>query len=414
MKIKVTKHEVIIEDKNLVSKGEYNANKCLFEFSEEYDGLTKKAIFKCDDILKEVAITLNECIIPYEVLDPALDETSVELRVYAYEINEENLVLRYSPNYDTFLKNRGSYIDGASESEEVTPSQFEQYSQKLNDGLEKLSNIKIDANKEDNKTTISITDQNNETESFDIFDGETGPKGENATINGYNVLNIEGGTNISIEQDGNALKINNTYDDSNIKKNIEINTTEISKNKDNIEHLNNKVIECSLITETGSKIELNINSSDFKMNAILKDKNGNVIDTSNEIDLPLETMVVSASYDNDAKELVITLQNGTETRVPVSSLIDGLINNTELDNILKSYIKNTDYSTSSKGGITKTGNGFNVNSSNGTPYCSERTYEQYKTLPSSYFIGKLTLDNVLSEKIGSIDTILDSINGEVI
>lgn len=413
MKIKVTKQEVIIEDKNLVSKGEYNANKCLFEFSEEYDGLTKKAIFKCDDVIKEVAITLNECIIPYEVLDPNIEETSVEVRVYAYETSEENLVLRYSPNYDTFLKNRGSYIDGASESEEVTPSQFEQYSQKLNEGLEKLSNIKVDANKEDNKTTISITNQNNETESFDIFDGETGPKGENATINGYNVLNIEGGTNISIDQDGNALKINNTYDDSNIKKNIEINTTEISKNKTNIEHLNNKVIDCSLITETGSKIELNINSSDFKMNAILKDKDGNVIDTSNEIDLPLETMVVSASYDNDAKELVITLQNGTETRVPVSSLIDGLINNTELDNILKSYIKNTDYPTDSKGGVIKQGVSFKV-TANGVPQSPAFTYPVYLANGDGIFISKGTLENVLAEKIGSIDTILDSINGEVI
>lgn len=439
MKIKVTKNFVSIdyEDNEFINKGEYKIHKCYFNFSEEYDELTKKAIFETSMIKKEMPIINNECDIPYEVLN----SERINLRVYAYSMENDELILRYSPRYSEFYTLDGSYIDGAEPSEEITPTQFEKYTDAMNKGLIKADES-LKVLDETNKKTIEngeyakeqgdyskeqgsyakeqgdsakeiADDIKNKLDNgeFNGRDGVDGIDGKNATINGLNSLNIVGGTNIDIEQNDDTLKINNTYayDDSEIKEEISVSMSDISKNEADIKDINDNLINYSLITETGSKIELNINSSNFKMKAILKDKNGDVIDTSNEIDLPLETMVIGASYDSDKKELIISLQNGTETHIPISSLIDGLVNEETLNN----YIKKTDYPTTEKAGVIKKGYFFETDSM-GTAMCKATTYNDYLIRGDNMFIAKGTLENVLKAKIGSIDTVLDTINGEVI
>ena len=429
MKINVNKNEASIEYEKdeKINRGEYKVHKCRFNFSEEYEGLTKKAIFETTMTKKEMPIVNDECDIPYEVLN----SERINLRVYAYSTENDELILRYSPRYSEFYTLDGSYIDGAEPSEEITPSQFEQYTDALNKGLNEVDkSLKTlsDTNAETRKNSEYAKEQGSYAKeqgdsakeiANDIknkldngeFNGRDGVDGKNATINGKNVLNIVGGTNIDIEQEDDTLKIKNTYiyDDSEIKTDISTNTSDISKNKADIKSINDNLINYSLVTETGSKIELNINSSNFKMTAILKNKNGNVIDISNEIDLPLETMVIGASYDSTKKELVINLQNGTETHVPISSLIDGLVN----EETLNEYVKNTDYANANKGGVIKTGYCFGV-ASNGVPNCGPISYSTYQNALDGIFIAKGTLENVLNARIGSIDSVLDVINGEVI
>lgn len=80
----------------------------------------------------------------------------------------------------------------------------------------------------------------------------------------------------------------------------------------------------ALITETGNKILLEIDSSTFKIKAKLYDKNNVLISTSNEIDLPLESVVVSGSYDSATKKVILTLQNGSTIEFSVADLVSGL------------------------------------------------------------------------------------------
>lgn len=80
----------------------------------------------------------------------------------------------------------------------------------------------------------------------------------------------------------------------------------------------------SLITETGSIITLEINSSTYEITASLKDKNGNVISTSQSVDLPLESVVVSGRYDATNQKIVLELENGNTIDVPVGALVSGL------------------------------------------------------------------------------------------
>ena len=92
---------------------------------------------------------------------------------------------------------------------------------------------------------------------------------------------------------------------------------------------------------------------------------------------------------------------------------------------LTDYVKNTDYASSSKGGVVKVDanyNGVNVGSS-GFIFPSPVNYATYQTKDDYYFIGKGTLENVITGKdlttksyvdglVGDINDALDSINGE--
>ena len=85
----------------------------------------------------------------------------------------------------------------------------------------------------------------------------------------------------------------------------------------------NNLTNYELKTNTGSTIELSINSSTYVMTLNLKNSAGTIISTGT-IDLPLEAMVVNASYDSTTKEIVLTLQSGSTVRFSVADLVSGL------------------------------------------------------------------------------------------
>lgn len=207
-------------------------------------------------------------------------------------------------------------------------------------------------------------------------------------------------------------------------------------------------ITYALVGEAGARILLNISATDYKMTAILQDKDGNTISTSNVIDLPLESMVVNGRYDSSTKKLILTLQNGNTISFSIADLISGLQteitstnklssdlvddstsvhkfvttgekenwNNKLEESDLSDYVKNTDYATSSTGGTFK----FNGNTyatgvnSNGILFAQEKTYEQYQNaLGGSAFIGKTTLENVITGKELVNKTYVDGLVGDI-
>lgn len=144
----------------------------------------------------------------------------------------------------------------------------------------------------------------------------------------------------------------------------------------------------ALVGEAGARVLLNINSADYKITAILQDKDGNTIYTSNVIDLPLESMVVSGSYDSTTKKVILTLQNGNTVEFSIADLVDGLV----------SF---TDYANESKAGVIKSNNasyGTNVSPTSGVLYGSTKTYQDYQSFNANGFISKGTLENVITGK----------------
>ena len=174
MEIKVTQNQVKI-DKDILNDGEYKINKCEFEFDEVYNGLVKKAVFSWDENEPyKMTITDNKCDIPIEVLQEGI----LKIGVYAYEVDNEELLLRYSPSPDTIRIFDGSYVTNAQNSEPVTPTDKEQMEQMLQDGLDDIAEavenaekLDIDVSKTGKTTTVSITKQNGTTKSEDVLDG---------------------------------------------------------------------------------------------------------------------------------------------------------------------------------------------------------------------------------------------------
>lgn len=64
--------------------------------------------------------------------------------------------------------------------------------------------------------------------------------------------------------------------------------------------------------------------SNYVISAQLTNKNGEYIGTEQTIDLPLESVIVSGSYDSNTQSLILTLDNGNEITIPVGDLISGL------------------------------------------------------------------------------------------
>lgn len=104
-------------------------------------------------------------------------------------------------------------------------------------------------------------------------------------------------------------------------KDIASNKTAIEKNAADI--ATNKAAIATLTDESGNSIEISVDPLTYILTLNLKNKAGTTISTGN-VDLPLETMVVSASYKDGT--LTLTLQNGQTVDIDISSIVDGLVN----------------------------------------------------------------------------------------
>lgn len=176
MKIIVSKHDLKIE-KQIINEKEINITKCEFEFDEDItNDFVKDVYFTLNDETYKISnIQNNECDIPNEVLDK---KGMVELGVVAYLIENEEYVKRYNPTSTFFPSERGSLKEEYENSEELTPTDKEQMEQAIQEMETKVDNLDIDAEKEEHKTTITITKKDGTTKEVEVLDGEKGEKGE--------------------------------------------------------------------------------------------------------------------------------------------------------------------------------------------------------------------------------------------
>lgn len=141
MKIQVTVNNVIIQEKNILNENEYNVHECEFEFTEEYNGLTKKAVFTGLDGKTYVQTIIDDkCNIPNEILQK---RQTVKLGVYGYDVDNEELMLRYSPRPTEFTIHEGSYKEGENTTP-PTPSEVEQLQAQITSNKNDIEEIQGD------------------------------------------------------------------------------------------------------------------------------------------------------------------------------------------------------------------------------------------------------------------------------
>jgi hypothetical protein len=195
MKIIVNPHTIEIDKEETINEGEYNIQSCQFEFSKEYEELTKEAVFTANGETTKVAILNDECTIPGEVLQ---QRGNVLLGVFGYETENNELKLRYSPTAKHFNVANGSYKEG-NDPELPEPTEWERVLELINEAITETNNLNIEVNKADKITTITLTKKDGTTKTVQVEDGKSIE---------YNWV----GTSLGIRQEGES-----TYQYVNLK-----------------------------------------------------------------------------------------------------------------------------------------------------------------------------------------------------
>ena len=241
MNVEVTRDEIIIkEDSKQTHENEYNITTCYFTFDEFTNSFENKyAVFTLisNGISYQQDIINNQCEIPAEVLKHEYE--TIKLGVFGENIDNTGtspiLEDRFSPSYTTFIINTGSYQEGALSPEIITPSQYDLYSQALQEGLQEVddkvdevidivdgkiveiddaiqrtNNLDIDAEKVDKTTTITITKKDGTPEEVEILDGVDGVSLENIEIVDRNLKVTYGGETENLGQVAPNIQVGTT------------------------------------------------------------------------------------------------------------------------------------------------------------------------------------------------------------
>lgn len=391
MEIIVNAHTIQLTQTEIVNEGEYNIQQCNFTFSDEYNGLTKIAIFSNLNNSFQTIITNGSCIIPAEILQ---QEGTLILGVYGYETDGETLIKRYSPTPACFTVSKGSY-QLASEVEPPSPSIVEQLEQQISELSDEITTI-------NNIIPTLATKSEIPTKTSQLTNDS-----------GFIDKNVNDLTNYTKTNDLSVVATSGDYDDLLNKPTIPTVPTNVSAFNNDVGYITNSVNNLTnyyLKSETFTQQEVR------DLISAITTMDLQVVQTLPTEDISTTTIYLvpkSTAQTNNAYDEYIYVSNTWE-----------LIGSTEVD--LTDYVKNTDYAKSNKGGVIKTylNNNFDVTSA-GLPACPPSTYANYLNKDSYCFISKGTLENVITGKdlttkayvdglVGDIGTALDEINGEVV
>lgn len=373
MKFIINDDKLVIADAKTINSGSINDYLMDVETDDSWDGLTISAKI-CQE---QEGTAIERAVINGKVYIDIDKLKRYTIGFIGYTI--ENNVKVYQKSTDLKVI---PYVKGAGELEVVgeqeipTPAEWEVYLQEVsdfvdyaNDILDNASNLDIDVSKSGKITTVTITKQDETQKQAQILDGED-----------YTIT----------QEDYQA-----------IADIVESQIDFINKNVNDLTYY-------TLTTQTGSKIDLEINSSNYQLVAKLYDKNNNLISTSSTIDLPIESMIVNATYSNGI--ITLTLQNGNTLSVDISDIVSGLVKPEDLAN----YVKNTDYASNNPAGVIKTSSNYGTTISNsGILQASVKDYSNYTNGQNAMFISKGTLENVIIGKELVNKTYVDNIVGDI-
>lgn len=134
---------------------------------------------------------------------------------------------------------------------------------------------------------------------------------------------IENDGNGDLDSEGNADKFDTI---SSVDSKIDALDKKVSDNFIDNNELVTALEPYSLRVATGRSLRLESNTSTHTYTIKLLNDAGTVLGDPVVIDLPVESLVMDVEYDESTKSIIITLENGTKTSVPIGALINGLVN----------------------------------------------------------------------------------------
>ena len=400
MKIIVNSHSLELQKTTDVNSGEYNVQNIEFEFSSEYEGLTKMAVFSNEDESFTAMIINDSCIIPSEILQT---DGTIGVGVYGYSVNGDNLIKRYSPKPVFFNVELGSYqlaqesVDPSSDIITQILAQLESQGEDIIVLHNNLDNL------EDNVIPTLATKSEIPTKTSQLINDSE-----------FITKDVDDLTNYTKTSDLSSVALSGAYSD-------------LSGTPDLSVYATNTALGNETTARENADIGLQGQIDAITSSTDVKDIVGTYTDLQNYDTQHLGNndiiKVLQDSTHNNAMTYYRWLK-GTSTWQYIGQ--EGpYYTKSEIDTTLLPYVKNTDYATENIAGVLKGNqNGLNI-TNNGVPTAGAYNYNLYLQWSDGLFISKRTLENVIAGKqlvnqtyvdniVGDINTALDTINGEVI
>ena len=425
LKIKVDKNNLKIINKEVLTSGTINAVECEIFFSNEWEKLTKTIIYILDDgrtFIDGIDIEKNKCIIPSEVL---ASKSDFAIGIYGITLIESMIKERYTTNIEYISVSEGCYMENVEESvSEKQASIWQIYLEKVEEIFTNIKTAQSDV--ELNKNEINSIVGNFEitaSESLKEINDET-----SASLISINENREEAVNQIQTEKKDAVNELNNIA--NNKKNEIETINNKLENKMETIERIipeqaskENQLADKDFVN---SSIATNTATFQGTFNSLeeLQKVTADINDYANVITIENDNTFYNR-YTHDGKNWIFNFKINTTTFTAeqwkainsgiTEDLVDKLIG---ID--LSNYIKNTDYASSSKGGVIKIGTYGSDISAEGILRANIYSKESYPFAKDNSFIGKKTLENVIELKelvdktyvnsvVGDIETLLDTI-----
>ena len=437
MKIKVTKDLCEIKENEVWNVGDYNVHTVEVDLSADFNGLVNKVRYFVEDNSYDMLITDNIAGVPYEA---TLTEGTIKIGVYGYDADTDILVQSTSP-VNKYITS-GTYTGESDNTQPLTPTDKEQMETAIQKNTDDITDLK--ANKQDKLISgVNIKTINNESilssGNLTLVTEETDPIFTNSPAysitdgditywnNKANVSDIPDVSNF-ITKDVDNLTYYTKSTDMQNAINSAVNTEKVARENADV-NLQNQIdaitVSSDVIDILGTYQDLqNYDTSHVKANDIIKvlqDSTHNdamsyyrwvITDhvgawvyvgsegpyyTKSESDILLNAKQNEITSNNMLASDLVDDTNQTNQFVTTAEKTTW---NNKLDQSdLADYVKNTDYASSSKGGVVKIGGySFNITQS-GIPYAITQTYSYYNTsMNDASFISKGTMENVITGK----------------
>lgn len=388
MKIIVNPHSLELQKSVDVNSGEYNIQNIEFEFSSEYEGLTKMAVFSNEDEAFTTMITNESCIIPSEILQT---DGTIGLGVYGYSVNGDNLIKRYSPKPVFFNVELGSY-QLAQESIEPSSDIITQILAQLESQGEDIIALQNNlSNLVDNVIPTLATKSEIPTKTSQLTNDSE-----------FITKDVDNLTNYTKTSDLSSVALSGAYSD-------------LSGTPDLSVYATNTALGNETTARENADIGLQVQIDAITSSTDVKDIVGTYTDLQN---------YDTSSLGND--DIIKVLQDSTHDNAMTyyrwlkdTSTWQYIgqegpyYTKSEIDTTLLPYVQNTDYATDSVGGVIKTRDNLATGMDNGALRCKAKTYNEYNSLLDTAFIGKRTLENVITGKDLTTKSYVDGLVGDI-
>lgn len=347
MKFILDKDTLTIEENKFYNSGSVDYYEAEVQFDETWNDLTIEAIITKMGENKGI----SRSPINNKIMLDLQENGTYTVGFVGYKIENEEKIYQISTNLGVIQYNQGAGEIETENEELPTPTEWEIYIAQIQDMIDniqtdyiplrnkpKINNIELTGNKslhelgiqregnyaleEDIPTTLAeLSEDSTHRTVTDI---------EKTTWN--NKSDFSGSYNDLTDKPTIPDELKDLSDDSthrtvtDTEKTTWNNKAEVSDIPDVSSFITkdvNNLTNYTLKTNTGSLIDLEINQTTYVVTLSLKDQDGNVISTDT-IDLPLENVVVSGSYDSTNQKIVLTLQSGDTVDIPVGALVSGL------------------------------------------------------------------------------------------